>query len=195
MSEEVRKNEAPAAEKGKTEEEILSRKRKVALVSYLAVLFAVAFLLVALSMVIENRQLQTSSAEMRGTLNNRISALQEENITLKEENGQLTESNAQLIAERDDALKKQQDAERREKSLEDQKTDLINEKVALFSEITAAEKKLDDAKRVQELLYQAAEAEEAGDYETLETLLAQIEPNKDLLSPTALEIYESLIID
>ena len=39
----------------------LSRKRRTALVTYLAILFAVAFLLVALDMIIENHKLQSSN--------------------------------------------------------------------------------------------------------------------------------------
>ena len=93
----MQKTEAVQAPKNETveksaEEEILSRKRRMALVSYLAVLFAVAFLLVTVSMIIENRQLQDSA----GTLTSRIQQLQADNEKYQETNKKLVEANSSI---------------------------------------------------------------------------------------------------
>ena len=49
--------------------------------------------------------------------------------------------------------------------------------------------------RVSELIYQAVEADDHGRMTELKELLEQIEPLKELLSETELELYENLVID
>ena len=59
--------EAAQAEAELKKTEALSRKRRTALVAYLAILFAVAFLLVAVSMVLENKKLQNYNLELQSS--------------------------------------------------------------------------------------------------------------------------------
>ena len=200
MSENAKNNEtlpetqqAPAS----GEEEILSRKRRMALVSYLAILFAVAFLLVAISMVIENRQLQ----ESKGNLNSRIQQLQADNEVLQENTKKMTEENGSLKqqlsasqAENAAAASSIEALSGEKQALTDEKTALEAEKNALTEERDKLKNKSDETRQVHELLWQAVAADEEMDYERMQSLLEQIEPLKDLLCPSALEIYQELAL-
>lgn len=161
------------------EEEILSRKRRMALVSYLAVLFAVAFLLVTVSMVIENRQLQDSA----GTLTSRIRQLQADNEKYQETNKKLVEANSSIGGLKDANT-----------ALQKEKEELETKNASLTEEASKLSEKAARTVQVHELLYAAVAANEEGDFEKLEELLEQIEPMKDLLCPTALEIYMELAL-
>ena len=179
------------------EEKILSRKRRMALVSYLAILFAVSFLLVAVSMVIENRQLQHSE----GTLNTRIQQLQANNEEFQQNNKKLTEEvsglqeNLKQANDEVTTLKGEKTALESEKAaLESEKKGLETEKETLSKTNSELNSKLADTRRAHELLYEAVTADEEGDYEKLQELLEQIEPIKDLLCPTALEIYMEMAL-
>ena len=81
------KNQTPTAEKPQTAEQNagLSRKKRDALVTYLAALFAIAFLFVALSMIIENHNLKADNenfSNSSATALERAEALQNENREL-----------------------------------------------------------------------------------------------------------------
>lgn len=210
----------------KPAEENLSRKRRTALVGYMAILFAVAFLLVALSMVIENKRLQSSKQQLEdsskqasASLNGKIAELQGSYEALQKTAAEqeqklealtveadkvpgLEQSVHELSAERD-SLSQELETRTQERdglqselqAAESEKASLENEIDTLREEKEALIGRAADAAAVQELLYQAVEADKQGSWSELEDLLAQIEPNQDLLSPTALEIYESLKVD
>ena len=196
--------------------EILSHKRRVALVAYLAVLFAVAFLLVALSMIIENKQLQNSKKELEdknsrntATLNGTIAELQNEYDQMKkfsqEQQIKLDSLNTELNAAK--AEQESQAALIEEMSAEAESREALQESMAaeleelqtqnesMAAELEELTDRADKTAEAHELVYKAVEADEHGRYDELEELLAQIEPLADLLSPTAKEIYESLAID
>ena len=154
-----------------SEEQILSRKRRMALVSYLAILFAVAFLLVAISMVIENRQLQNS----KGTLNTRIQQLQEDNEQFQKNIKDITAQRDKLSKE---LAKEQEERKLQVERLEDQNVILEQENATLAQDKAALTE-------LHELLYKAAAANETEDFETLKTLTAEIEPKLELLPPSA----------
>lgn len=213
MSEEIKKENNPAEPEEQQENQPnLSRRRRTALVGYLAILFAVAFLLVALSMVIENKRLQSTkqqiedrSKQTSATLNGKISELQASYDALQKESEELQGQLDTLKPEAERVPELEQSLE----ALTDERDELAVERDKLENELKKTTDDLEQAEAllqeqeslaertaaVQELLYQAVEADENGRYEELEELLAQIEPDRDLLCPTALEIYKSLAID
>lgn len=189
--------ETPAAgpaEKPVKEGEALSRKRRTALVAYMAVLFAVAFLLVALSMIMENKKLQSSNEKTSATLNGRIEELQNEYDDLKNQSLQQQERIAALeseAAEKDAAAQSlQQQLEEAAAAQESLEQELVKRGLALKE----AEQQALDTAKVHDLLLQARIADEEGNLAEVQRLLDEIEPMKDLLTDTAKEIYESLII-
>ena len=182
--------------------QVLSPRRRSALVTYLAILFAVAFLFVAVMMVMEakrlktmNQELQDSSQKTSASLTNNINALQAENQQLSQTNEELTARIAALEAEAETAAGEQAALQTR---LEQQMEELAARETELTELRTQAEalnQKAEDAVSVSELLQKALAANEDGDMEGLKELLDQIEPLKELLSETETELFESLTID
>lgn len=133
---------APKPEDQKSEEAAaLSRKRRVALVTYLSILFAVAFLLVALSMVIENRHLQTSNAALKtssqrnsANLSQTIQEMQNENDALKAQAEALQGEKDQLQASLDQVTAEKTELET---GLEQAQADAARQKTELDAEIAA----------------------------------------------------------
>lgn len=182
--------------------QVLSPRRRSALVTYLAILFAVAFLFVAIMMVAEtkrlktmNQELQDSSKQTSASLTSNINALQAENQKLSKENDELQASIETLEAEAEEQKTKQEELQSRIDALSlESKT--LNEKIhALEIREETLTKELTKAVQVSELLQKALAANEAGDVDGLQELLGEIEPMKELLSATEQELYESLIID
>ena len=216
----VEEKESAADEK---EGAILSHKRRTALVAYLSILFAVAFLLVAVSMIIENQRLQDSNSQNTATLNGKIADLQDEYNQLmkksKEQEGELStlqtsleEANRtaesqtaeileltgkrdELTAEKEGLTAELETLTAEFEELTAQHTELSEQNDSLKADKQELEQKADDLEKVYDLLIRAKAADESGDYAALEELLEQIEPLKDLLSDDATELYESLIID
>lgn len=188
-------------EEKKNQEQQLSPRRRTALVTYLAILFAVAFLFVAVMMVAETKRLKTMNQELQhdsqknaATLTNNINALQEENQKLSKQNTELTVQIENLRVEAStqngvlEQLREQLDAAVAEQE------QLRGEVETLREETETEKQKAQDAVRVSELLHQAMAADEDGDLEGLKELLSQIEPLEELLSDTEREIYEELKI-
>ena len=188
-------------EEKKNQEQQLSPRRRTALVTYLAILFAVAFLFVAVMMVAETKRLKTMNQELQhdsqknaATLTNNINALQEENQKLSKQNTELTKQIETLRMEAStqnsvlDQLREQLDAAVAEEE------QLRGELETLRKEAETEKQKTQDAVRVSELLHQAMAADEDGNLEDLKELLSQIEPLEELLSDTEREIYEELKI-
>ena len=200
----------PAAEPEQNAAAALSRKRRVALVTYLSILFAVAFLLVALSMVIENRQLQSSNAALKddsqktsANLNRTIQEMQNEYDALKQKSdaqatqidtltAQQAEAETRYAALESEAAEASAAAE---SQIADLQSQLAEARIAAESQATELTKRAEDAVTVSELLQKAVAANEEGDLEAVKTYLEQIEPLKDLLSPSELDWYESLAVD
>lgn len=182
--------------------QVLSPRRRTALVTYLAFLFALAFLFVALTMAMEtkrvkqiNEALEDSSQKTSASLTGSINALQQENRLLTESKGQLEEQLAQLEASLSDA-RETETAQTRELEEMKEKLKLAEaEKSELLAKIEASNQQTQDAVTVSELLQKAIVLNESGNMTELSELLNQIAPMKDLLSPTEREIFESLMID
>lgn len=185
--------------------QVLSPRRRSALVTYLAVLFCVAFLFVAVTLALEAKRLKLSndsSMQANASLYNSISALQEENHSLQTElktlesekesfGGRLEEMElaaAAAEAERQTLQEKLSDLEKEKKTLTTEKNDLQ----AQLDELT---QKVTDAVTVSELLQKAISLNEKGDLSGLADVLKEIEPLKELLSQTEQEIYEALVMD
>ena len=186
--------------------QVLSPGRRSALVTYLAILFAVAFLFVAVAMAVEskrlkatNEALQDSSQKTSASLTGSINALQEENQQLIQSKDELTAQVADLEISLQTA---RQETEEQKQSFTDQLEQINGEKQALEAEkaelqaqIEALTKKAQDAITVSELLQSAVAANEDGDMTLLEEIMGKITPLQEYLSASEKEIFESLVID
>lgn len=182
--------------------QVLSPRRRTALVSYLAILFAIAFLFVALTMAMEtkhvkmiNEALEDSNQKTSASLTGSINALQEENRLLTENKTQLETQISELQAALEAAAEKEQDGSKQLEALNGEKQKLEAEKEELLTQIEALTKQAQDAVTVSELLQKAIVLNESGDIAGLSEILNQIGPMKELLSPTERDIYDSLVID
>ncbi len=188
-------------EQQRDQEQQLSPRRRTALVSYLAVLFAVAFLFVAVMMVMETKRLKTMNQELKNdsqknaaTLTNNINALQTENQQLAKSNEELHDKIKELEAAAESAAAEKEELQTQLASTGDEQKSLQQEMKELQQQLDDAKQKSQDAIYVSELLHQAMAADEESDMEGLQELLNQIEPLKDMLSPTEQDIYEELKI-
>ena len=205
VREQERGTEKPEQTPEKPESEQLSPRRRSALVTYLAILFAVAFLFVALMMVFEakrlktmNQELQDSSQKTSASLTSNINALQAENQKLSEKNEELTARIGELedaaAAAETEMTGLRAEIDRLNGEAEAQELAQAEEAAAFQTQIDELTQKAADAVLVSELLHQAMAADEEGDLERLQELLDQIEELKELLSPTEQDIYEELKI-
>ena len=179
----------------------LSPRRRTALVTYLAILFAAAFLFVAIVMVLEtkklktiNEELQSSSQKTSASLTNNINALQQENQSLSAENEKLQSRIGELVesaALQDEALAELQ---QQLNTAATEQADMEQQIGELQQRLEEAMQNTQDAVRVSELLHQLMAADEDGDMEKVRELLDEIEPLADLLSETERDIYEELKI-
>ena len=179
----------------------LSPRRRTALVTYLAILFAAAFLFVAIVMVLEtkklktiNEELQSSSQKTSASLTNNINALQQENQSLSAENEKLQSRIGELVesaALQDEALAELQ---QQLNTAATEQADMEQQIGELQQRLEEARQNTQDAVRVSELLHQLMAADEDGDMEKVRELLDEIEPLADLLSETERDIYEDLKI-
>ena len=182
--------------------QVLSPRRRSALVTYLAILFAVAFLFVAVMMVVEtqrlknlNEELKDSSQKTSASLTSNINALQEENQRLSGVNEELNSRIADLEASLSGQEDQNKELRSRAESLEQEAETLRQEKESLEEQAELLTQQAQDAIEVSELLQKAIAADEEGKMKKLQELLEQIEPLKELLSPSELEWYENLKID
>lgn len=189
-------------EEQKNVDQQLSPRRRTALVTYLSILFAAAFLFVAIMMVVETKRLKTMNQELQhdsqknaATLTNNINALQEENQKLSKDNKDLEDRIAELETAAEQAAAEQAELTGRLEEAAREKERLNQQLKELHEQKEEAEQKIQDAVKVSELLQNAIAADDDGDMEGLKELLDQIEPLKELLSETEKELYESLIID
>lgn len=174
--------------------QVLSPRRRSALVTYLAILFAVAFLFVALMMVVEAKRLKAMNQQTSASLTNNINALQAENQKLSGSNKELSARIAALEAEAETAAKEKEDLQARLDQLTENLAAKEAECGALQTQMEELNQRALDAIEVSELLHKAIDADERGSMSELTELLEQIEPLQDLLSPTEAEIYEELKI-
>lgn len=197
----MNENETNSVNTQSPQQETLSPRRRSALVTYLSIMFAVAFLFVAVMMVAEtkrlktmNEELQDSSQKTSASLTNNINALQEENRKLSEANDSLQEQLEEQEASARAAEEQLAELQERLELLEEKKQALEQEKTRLKEQLKEMSRQAEDAVEVSELLHQALAADEAGDLEQLQELLDRIEPLKQFLSATEQTLYEELKI-
>ena len=184
------------------ESQVLSPKRRFALVTYLAILFALAFLFVAVTMAIETRRLKNMNEELKdssqktsASLTGNINALQEENRQLSKSNEELTAQIAALEAALEAAEAEAETQTAQAEQLTAELRRLEAEKAELELQVELLDKQAADAILVSELLQRAVVLNEEGALSELSEVLEQIAPLRDLLSLSEKDIYESLLID
>ena len=175
-------------------------------VTYLAILFAIAFLFVALTMALESKRLKSANEALEdknqqtsASLTGSINALQDENHKLIDNNQELAAQVAALELRlqnaESSAAQKTEEFNAQLEKLQQEKQALETEKAELKKKNETLTKQAHDAIAVSELLQKAIALNDEGDNEGLAQVLAQIAPMKELLSAPELELYESLVVD
>lgn len=192
MAEQEKNPLPPVSEKKDTAQapvEVLSAKRKVALLWYLGVLFLVAFAFVAISLVIQMRDSRSTISEL--TQNNssalaNVEKLQQQSRELQEQ----AELDSETIA--------QQQTQIDELTTELAAREAANR--ALQEQIDALKKDLEDTSllddktiRVYESLITALTCETHEGNVTYSRAIESVEAGKELLSERALAVYEALV--
>lgn len=173
VSEEVKQDvvEQPAAPEKKTG----TVKNQSALLRYITVLFAVAFLVVLLSMVISYRQSQDTITALNAT-----SASAMENAeALQASNRELSDKNAELQIQINDL----------EQALEDKDEELSRAQ----EQIAEAQAQAEETAKAYELLLTAISARQNGDTEGFNAAMAELQGLQDMLTGEALTRYEELV--
>lgn len=168
-----------AAEEAKTpEKKQVGAKSRNALLRYMTILFAVAFLAVTLSLVIETKKSKNTISELHQTS---ASALENAEM-LQESNRELSDTNENLrdkIADLENNLKEANDA--------------ANEAEAALESAKDAQQNAENEAKACNLLFTALNAQKKGDTAGYENAMVQLEPLHECLTGTAAEIYESLV--
>ena len=163
----------------------LSDARKAALLRYMAILFAVAFLLVLLSLILQTHSSKSTISELSAAstsaLDNAVK-LQEQNRTLQEEKQQL-----------EDQLKELQQKLDEQTALNDQLLDAAeNEEKDGQKELSEREQELSHTRLAYEALLTAMNCETHEGNVTFSRAMETVERYKDCLSENALAEYEKL---
>lgn len=169
--------------------EVLSAKRKVALLWYLGVLFLVAFLFVAISLVIQMRDSRSTISEL--TQNNssalaNVEKLQQQNRELQEQAQQSSDAVEAQQAQIDDLTGQ---LEQKEAAIES----LQNQIDALKQDLEDTSLLDDKTIRVYEALITALTCQTHEGNVTYSRAIESVEAGKELLSERALAVYETLI--
>lgn len=169
--------------------EVLSAKRKVALLWYLGVLFLVAFLFVAISLVIQMRDSRSTISEL--TQNNssalaNVEKLQQQNRELQERAQQSSDAVEAQQAQIDDLTGQ---LEQKEAAIES----LQNQIDALKQDLEDTSLLDDKTIRVYEALITALTCQTHEGNVTYSRAIESVEAGKELLSERALAVYETLI--
>lgn len=173
----------------------LDDKKKTALLRYVAIMFAVAFVFVLLSMLGQMRDSKTTISELNQSSTSALQkaeALQDHNQELEKENaylsGRLEEMENQLenvqtaLAETEEQLKQ---AELDYDALEDEMERLLQEAEEEHASIVTAYESL------LELQSAVTPGLQAGN-EKAQSIMAELKQNLEYLGEYALEIYENL---
>lgn len=164
----------------------LSEARKAALLRYMAILFAVAFLLVLLSLILQTHSSKSTISELSAAsmsaLDNAVK-LQEENRALQDETQSLRDELAQSQAQLEEETA-------RSASLEEQ---IGQEAQAQQEELKAAEQELLHTKAAYEALLTAMRCQTREGNVTFSRAMETVERYKAYLDETALLEYEKLL--
>lgn len=176
-------------EQNRQSSDALSEKRKTALLRYLAVLFVVAFLFVAVSLAIQMHNSQATISELNKNSSSALAnaeQLQEQNRLLQDE---VREQRDTIAAQEDEvASLRLQLAE-----LQQSQTDGQAQADEMNKALTEAETALVGARRAYDALVTALACETQEDNPTYSRAIETVEENKQYLSESALAIYEALL--
>ena len=181
----------PAAEPNQ-EPKPKPERSKNALLRYLTILFAFAFLLVLLSYLIQMRNMNTTVSELNKTSSNALSnaeALQATNQSLMEEKAALEEQidalgdqidalNDEVESEKSGAAEAAQTSQARIEDLEDA--------------LRAQQQTYDDTLAAYESLTKAASARDSGDVAGLRAAIDELDGKTEFLSEQGAALYEAL---
>lgn len=177
-------DEPPASQDGKAKYSLPADRRR-ALISYMAILFAVAFLLVALSLAIQYRDSQNTISQLGNnakTALEKVNALQEENRLLEEKIQDLEDQMEVLSEQLQDAQTALTQQEAEGDVLQGANQELLQEK--MDAENSAA---------AYRFLARAAEAAYRGDTVALQTAISGLDPLRGYLDSEGYEIYQFII--
>ena len=172
-----------------TEEAPLTPAKKRALIEYMGILFAAAFLLVAVSLFLKMDAMQDDFNVANQGARENIKLMESRLTAAEAENDALTADLEVANAENGTLTDALEAANIENESLTAALETAVSEKDALTNELASA----DRAVAATELLVQAYQALEAGDTEAFARHMAALESCADALSPEMQDIYAALL--
>ena len=184
------KNQNPQSEKAGLDE-----KKRTALLRYVAVMFAVAFVFVLLSMLSQMRDSESTISELNQSSTSALQkaeALQVNNQELEKENAYLTGRLEELENQLEQTQKELKEAEQKLEQAEIDYEALEQEMEQLLEEAEEEQASIVTAyEQLLELQKTVTPGIQAGN-EKAQTLLSELKQNLEYLGDYALEIYENL---
>ena len=188
-----------------TEKSALDERKKSALLRYVAIMFAVAFLLVLFSLLGQMRNSMSTISELNQSSSSALQKaeqLQEDNLRLELENQELShemeklkESYAELEAQIADLHNQLEGTGEHNETLQEEYERLQQETEKLRKEYTLQAETLEHTVRAYELLLQLQSTVTPGDQTgnaDVESLIAELKPLESYLGDTARQTFENL---
>ena len=172
----------------KTTEQPLTTKKKRAMLEYMAIMFAAAFLLVAISLLIKVIDMKGEMEAANTGARENIALLQKDLDAARAESAKLQTQLDEANAASSEAADKLSDAETRLSEAE-------KARETLEKTLESAQKENDTLSRraqANELLVSAQAALEQGDYAALRSHLTALEAYADALKDDGAALYETL---
>lgn len=172
----------------KTTEQPLTTKKKRAMLEYMAIMFAAAFLLVAISLLIKVIDMKGEMEAANTGARENIALLQKDLDAARAESAELQTQLDEANAASSEAADKLSDAETRLSEAE-------KARETLEKTLESAQKENDTLSRraqANELLVSAQAALEQGDYAALRSHLTALEAYADALKDDGAALYETL---
>lgn len=172
----------------KTTEQPLTTKKKRAMLEYMAIMFAAAFLLVAISLLIKVIDMKGEMEAANTGARENIALLQKDLDAARAESAELQTKLNEANAASSEAADKLSEAETRLSEAE-------KSRETLEKTLDAAQKENDTLSRraqANELLVSAQAALEQGDYAALRSHLEALEAYADALKDDGAALYETL---
>lgn len=172
----------------KTTEQPLTTKKKRAMLEYMAIMFAVAFLLVAISLLIKVIDMKGEMEAANTGARENIALLQKDLDAARAESAELQTKLDEANAASSEAADKLSEAETRLSEAE-------KARETLEKTLESAQKENDTLSRraqANELLVSAQAALEQGDYAALRSHLEALEAYADALKDDGAALYETL---
>lgn len=183
---EENKNARPQAA-APTEQE-LAQKRN-AFLRYMTIIFAVAFVMVLISLVLQSHTAKTAMSDLKESNSSALTSAAANAELLQDENRRLQEELEDLKAELSAAQEKAGAAE----SLEKELSVLKETGDALAAENDELQKKADGAEAAYDALLTALRCTTHEGNVTFSKAMTTVEKNKEYLSDEALAVYEGLL--